>query len=124
MEVDEPAPRPVKKQKPPPKNLPSTARTQANGNSQAPAVESANPVSEPQIDERFLSARELKKKRKDEAKNKRDERKSRKEATQIETLEEAGAGMMVGMKGDEEEVGMKRKAGDGDDSQRRKKAKE
>jgi len=90
-----------------------------NGSSQAPVVASAVP--EPEIDERFLSARELKAKHKADAKKKRDERKSRKEEKQIDVLEEAGAGMMVG----EEEVGMKRKAGDVDEEgKKRKKARD
>jgi len=112
MEVDEPAPRPAKKQKAKP-SAPTQApyQQQLNGSSQAPVVAPSAP--EPQVDERFLSARELKKKHKDDAKRKRDERKSRKEDKQVEALEEVGAGMMVGMNGNEEEVGMKRKAGDG-----------
>lgn len=103
MEVDEPAPPRAKKQ-----------RQASNGHAaSAPGRPAPQAIAEPQIDERFLSARELKKKRKDEEKRKRDERKSRKEAGQIEVLEEAGAEIMVGMNGDEAEVGMKRKAGDG-----------
>lgn len=120
MEVDEPAP----KAKKPRQQKQTNGHTPAQPRpSQAvPEVQSTAPA-EPPIDDRFLSARELKKKRKDEEKRKRDERKSRKEAGQIETLEEAGAGMMVGMHGDDEpEVGSKRKAGDADvEGKKRKK---
>jgi len=123
MEVEEP-PRPAKKSKVKP-SAPTQApyQQQMNGSSQAPVV--ASSVPEPEIDERFLSARELKAKHKADAKKKRDERKSRKEEKQIEVLEEAGAGMMVGMNGDKEEVGMKRKAGDVDgEGKKRKKARD
>ena len=120
MEVNEQPPRPAKKSKVKPSAPTETPYTQQmNGSSQAPVVAS----SEPQVDERFLSARELKQKHKADAKKKRDERKSRKEEKQIDVLEEAGAEMMVGMKGSEEEVGMKRKAGDADtEGKKRKKA--
>jgi DNA-directed RNA polymerase I subunit RPA43 len=116
LEVDEP-PRPAKKSKVKP-SAPTQApyTQQMNGSSQAPVVAS----SEPQIDERFLSARELKKKHKEDAKKKRDERKSRKEEKQIDELENAGAGMVVGMNGNEE-VGLKRKAGDADGEGKKRK---
>jgi len=120
MEVE--PPRPAKKSKAKP-SAPTEApyTQQLNGSSQAPVVAS----SEPQVDERFLSARELKAKHKADAKKKRDERKSRKEEKQIDVLEDAGAGAMVGMKGDAEEVGMKRKAGDIDgQGEKRKKARD
>jgi DNA-directed RNA polymerase I subunit RPA43 len=115
MEVDEPAPKAKKPRQQKPVN--GHARPQQS----VPQVQAQAPA-EPQIDERFLSARELKKKRKDEEKRKRDERKSRKEAGQIEALEEAGAAMMVGMNGEEPEVGSKRKAGDveGEGNKRKK----
>jgi len=120
MEVE--PPRPAKKSKAKP-SAPTEApyTQQLNGSSQAPVVAS----SVPQVDERFLSARELKAKHKADAKKKRDERKSRKEEKQIDVLEDAGAGAMVGMKGDAEEVGMKRKAGDIDgQGEKRKKARD
>ena len=72
----------------------------------------AQPVID-QIDERFLSSRELKKKRKDEEKKKRDERKTRKEEREIQQVEEVGARDMVRMSGTmEDRVGEKRKGGD------------
>lgn len=113
MEVDEPAPPQQKKQR-------RASHSQTNGHSHQSATHVAPAA--PEIDERFLSARELKKKRKDDEKRKRDERKSRKEAGQIEALKEAGAGIMVPMNGDEAEVGSKRKAGavDGDGKKRKK----
>lgn len=118
MEVDEPAPPPTKK---PRQQKQSNGHAQARPQQSVPEVQAQAPA-EPQIDERFLSARELKKKRKDEEKRKRDERKSRKEAGQIEALEEAGAGMMVGMNGEEgPEVGSKRKAGDVDEEGKKRK---
>lgn len=111
MEVDEPLPPQQKKQRRP-------SHGQTNGH--ARTIVDVAPA-ESQIDERFLSARELKKKRKEDEKRKRDERKSRKEAGQIEVLEEAGAGIMVGMNGDEAEVGSKRKAGEaGDEGKKRR----
>ena len=119
MEVDEPAPPPTKKPRQP-KQTNGHAPAQGRPQQSVPEVQAQVPA-EPQIDERFLSARELKKKRKDEEKRKRDERKSRKEAGQIEALEEAGAGMMVGMNGDEAEVGSKRKAGDVDEEGKKRK---
>lgn len=120
MEVDEPAPPPTKKPKPQ-KQTNGHTPAHARPSQSVPEVQSQAPA-EPQIDERFLSARELKKRRKDEEKRKRDERKARKEAGQIESLEEAGAGMMVGMNGEEEpEVGTKRKAGDADEEGKKRK---
>ena len=122
MEVDEPAPKAKKARQQKPQNKTNGhTPAQARPSQAVPEVQSTAPA-EPQIDDRFLSARELKKKRKDEEKRKRDERKSRKEAGQIEVLEEAGAGMMVGMHGDEEpEVGSKRKAGDVDEEGKKRK---
>ena len=70
------------------------------------------------IDERYLSARELKQKRKDEKKGKRDERKARKEEKVLEAVEAIGAGAMVGVKGKEEVV--KRKANGAPDQMRKK----
>ena len=68
-----------------------------------------------QIDERFLSSRELKKKRKEEERKKREERKARKEEKEIQQVEEVGARDMVRMLGTEDRVGGKRKGGDGQD---------
>ena len=119
MQVDEP-PRPAKKSKVKP-SAPTQApyTQQMNGSSQAPIV--ASSVPEPEVDERFLSARELKAKHKADAKKKRDERKSRKEERQVDGREETDNGMFGG----EEEVGMKRKAGDVDEEgKKRKKARD
>ena len=72
----------------------------------------AEPVVD-QIDERFLSSRELKKKRKEEEKKKREERKVRKEEREIQQVEEVGARDMVRMSGTmEDRVGEKRKGED------------
>jgi DNA-directed RNA polymerase I subunit RPA43 len=124
---DEPAPPPKKHKQTNGKD--KTHKSAAASNGHAPAQvqvsvpEVAPSVVEPEVDERFLSARELKKKHKEDAKRKRDERKSRKEDKQIEAMEEAGGEMMVGMHGNEEEVGMKRKAEDGGgEGKKRKKA--
>nr|WRH23604.1 DNA-directed RNA polymerase I subunit [Naematelia aurantialba] len=68
------------------------------------------------IDERFLSARELKKKRKDEEKRKRDERKARKEGQTMQAVEQVAAGHMVEAKGTgqpAQEGGMKKRKADG-----------
>ena len=63
------------------------------------------------MDERFLSARELKKRRKDEKREKRDERTVKKNEKVLEAVEAAGGGDMVGMKGiAPDAVGKKRKA--------------
>jgi DNA-directed RNA polymerase I subunit RPA43 len=89
---DEPAP-PPKKHK---QTNGHDKHHKANGHTPAAAQvavvapEVAPAVVEPEIDERFLSARELKKKHKEDAKKKRDERKSRKEDKQIEELQVAG----------------------------------
>ena len=121
MDVDEPAPSEAKKaRQQKPANGHPTVHAQNRPQQSVPEVQSTAPA-EPQIDERFLSARELKKRRKDEEKRKRDERKSRKEAGQIEVLEEAGAGLMVGMNGEEPEIGSKRKAGDVDGEGKKRK---
>lgn len=70
------------------------------------------------IDDRFLSARELKKKRKDEEKKKRDARKARKEGRELEDIEQAAAGDLVNVHGDDmvpsgsASVGVKRKVKD------------
>ncbi|ORX34733.1 hypothetical protein BD324DRAFT_130386 [Kockovaella imperatae] len=79
-----------------------------------------------QVDDRFLSQRELKKKRKEEEKRKRDERKARKEERVLEEVAEAGDEEMVGMSGvlNEENVGSKRKGGEtGGEAAERKKTK-
>lgn len=53
------------------------------------------------VDDRFLNPRELKKKRKDEEKKKRDARKARKEGQALEGVERAAAGDLVGVQGED-----------------------
>ena len=84
------------------------------------------PAEPDQIDDRFLSQRELKKKRKEEERRKRDERNARKEERLLEKVAEAGDEDMVGMSGVvSEEAGAKRKSGHGghDSAKKRKKSK-
>lgn len=81
----EPEPvRPAKQARPAPAK--ATAR---------PSASAAQPDAVDVVDDRFLSARELKAKRKAEEKAKRDARKARKEENQIEEVEEAAAGDLV-----------------------------
>lgn len=88
------------------------------------ATTTAQPEAVEEIDERFLSARELKKKRKDDEKKKRDARKARKEEKTIEAVESVAAEAMVDVQGitpDSAEIaGSKRKA-KGDDVEGKKK---
>ncbi|ORY22628.1 hypothetical protein BCR39DRAFT_460421, partial [Naematelia encephala] len=56
-------------------------------------------VKEVTIDERFLSSRELKKKRKDDEKRKRDERKARKEGQVLQAVEHVAAGDLIQVQG-------------------------
>lgn len=81
-------------------------------------------VEEDVIDDRYLSARELKKKRKDEEKRKRDERKARKEERVLEHVQEVGAEASVTMQGvvaeDLETSTGKRKADGADKSSSKK----
>jgi len=72
------------------------------------------------IDERFLSARELKKRRKDETKDKREERKAKKGEVILDAVETVGGGVLVGLRGSGGEKVVKRKA-DGDSGEMRKK---
>lgn len=78
------------------------------------------------IDERFLSARELKKKRKDEAKAKRDDKKAKRVERDVEEAEVVGAGDMVGMEARAVEPGalgdraVKRKGGEERDGGKKK----
>lgn len=71
------------------------ARPAQAKSSQQASTSVAQPEAEDVIDDRFLSARELKAKRKAEEKAKRDARKARKEDKQIEEIEEAAAGDLV-----------------------------
>jgi DNA-directed RNA polymerase I subunit RPA43 len=63
--------------------------------SQQPSASAVQPAAEEVIDDRFLSARELKAKRKAEEKAKRDARKARKEDKHLEEVEEVAAGNLV-----------------------------
>ncbi|KAI9635840.1 uncharacterized protein MKK02DRAFT_24769 [Dioszegia hungarica] len=76
-----------------------------------------------EIDESFLSARELKQKRKEEAKAKRDARKEKKAENVMVAAQAVGGDMAVGLEGAEDagaEVGKKRKGGAGEGGQAKK----
>jgi hypothetical protein len=76
-----------------------------------------------EIDESFLSARELKQKRKEEAKAKRDARKEKKAENVMIAAQAVGGDMAVGLEGAEDagaEVGKKRKGGAGEGGQAKK----
>ena len=75
------------------------------------------------IDDHFLSARELKKRRKDEKREKREGRKAKKDEKALEAVEAMDGGSMVGMRGSmsEQELGGKRKAATGREGEMRKK---
>ncbi|KAK1926056.1 hypothetical protein DB88DRAFT_480527 [Papiliotrema laurentii] len=110
-----------------PEPEPSRPVKQPRINKAAPpaAAAAAQPEAIDTIDERFLSARELKKRRKDEEKRKRDARKARKEERTIEAVEEVGAEALVHVQGvvpELESAGAKRKAED-DDGEGKKKRK-
>jgi DNA-directed RNA polymerase I subunit RPA43 len=108
-----------------------TAKAQGNQNgaangSNAPTAPVIHTETEPEIDESLLSARELKKKRKEEEKRKRDERKARKER-ELEEVAPVGGGNPVDNKEDKkagfgngEGEGRKRKAEDGGEGKKKK----
>lgn len=112
-----PSPEPARPAKQPRTNRPAQ-----------PSVPTETYEHEPQavdvIDDRFLNARELKKKRKDEEKKKRDARKARKEANVLEVVESAAAGDLVGVQGEDEALGgsagMKRKVKDEEEEAEKK----
>jgi len=76
------------------------ARPAQSKNTQTASASAAQPQAEDVTDDRFLSARELKAKRKAEEKAKRDARKARKEERHIEDVEEAAAEDLVKTKAD------------------------
>lgn len=61
------------------------------------AAATAAAAAAPHVDDRFLSARELKQRRKDEERAKREARKARKAEGQIEAVQAVGAGAEVGI---------------------------
>lgn len=141
MDVD-PAPPPAKKPKK--KAGTDTASkqprgSQANGHAAASAYDAelqpdpAAAQTKDVIDERFLSARELKQRRKEEERKKRDARKARKEDKVLEEVVELGAEKMVDVSARavagqelEQEVaqgGKRKSGGEGQAGEKRKKDK-
>lgn len=116
----------------PPSKQPSHTNPKPRANGQATYDSDLQPrpaaaIEHEVIDERFLSARELKKRRKDEKKEKRDERQARKDERVLEAVEGVGGANVVGMKGriaEEEEMRRKRKADGVKEGERKKKRKD
>lgn len=84
----------------------AAAPAPAPASAQRPLPAATNILKE-EIDEAFLSPRELKQKRKEDERRKRDARKERKEANELEGTVAAGGRVAVAMSGVEEEVQVK-----------------